>query len=113
MSEFKIKVTPSVFVDSGEIHLKVQTEADKLYTEVMKTKDKATRASLIALGWTPPELKKFVFDVWEERDSPEDDVLVNHYELLAESHEIAYRIVGHMENVGTGWYYILNRVEEI
>lgn len=109
MSKFKIKVTPSVFIDSGEIHLKVQTEADKLYTEVMKTKDKATRAALIALGWTPPELKKYIFTVFDRKD----DEVVDTYEVLAESLEMAYQIITHIERFDIARYYDFFEEEEI
>lgn len=109
MYKFEIKVTPSVFIDSGEIHLKVQTEADKLYTEVMQTKDKATRAALIALGWTPPELKRYTFTVLD----CEDDMEVDTYEILAESLEIAHRVITHIEKFDTDYYYRFFKEEEI
>lgn len=109
MSKFEIKVTPSVFVDSGEIHLKVQTEADKLYTEVMKTKDKATRAALIALGWTPPELKKYIFTVFDCEDNEEVDT----YEILAESLEMAYRVITHIEKFDVDYHYVFFKEEEV
>lgn len=101
MSKFEIKVTPSVFIDSGEIHLKVQTKLDEIHTEVMKTKDKATRAALITLGWTPPELKKYIFTVFDRKD----DEVVDTYEVLAESLEMAYRIITHIERFDTARYY--------
>ena len=55
MSIFETKVTPSVNIGTGEIHLMTEDIAGQHYTEVMYTKDKATRAALIALGWTPPD----------------------------------------------------------
>lgn len=113
MTTIETKVWTSADNDSGEIRLIVETLGQKYATEVMQTRDRATRQALITLGWTPPELKKFVFDVWECRDAVEDDVKVGTYELLAESHEIAYRIVGHMEQVDKGRYYIHDKTEEI
>ena len=71
-------------------------------------------ARLIIREVASPELKKFIFDVWECCSaSTVDDVKVGTYELLAESHEIAYRIVSHMEYVDEGKYYILDKVEDI
>lgn len=109
MSEFEIKVIPSVFIDSGEIHLKVQTELDYLYTEVMKTKDKVTRAALIAIGWTPPELKKYIFTVFDCEDNEEVDT----YEILAESLEMAYRVITHIEKFDVDHHYVFFKEEEI
>jgi hypothetical protein len=37
-----------------EIHQHVFIGTQKLYTEIMSLKDKATREALIKMGWTPP-----------------------------------------------------------
>ena len=66
-------------------------------------------ARLIVREVASPELKKYIFTVFDVADDEEVDT----YELLAESHEIAYRIVSHMEYVDVGNYYILDKVEEI
>ena len=109
MSIFETKITPSVNISTGEIHLMVKNTAGLHYTEVMQTKDKATRAALIALGWTPPELKKYIFTVFDA----EDDEEVETYELLAESREFAFRIITHIEEFDADHYYRLFKVEDI
>ena len=109
MSIFETKITPSVNIGTGEIHLMTEDIAGRHYTEVMQTKDKATRAALIALGWTPPELKKYIFTVFDV----EGDEEVDTYELLAESREFAFRIIAHIEEFDADHYYTLFKVEDI
>ena len=109
MSIFETKVTPSVNIDTGEIHLMTEDITGRYYREVMRTKDEATRTALIALGWTPPELKKYIFTVFDV----EDDEEVGMYELLAESHEFAFRIIAHIEKFDADHYYRLFKVENI
>lgn len=55
MTTIKYEIFPEIFHDTGEIHLNSSLAGDKIKTEVMKTKDAATRSALIALGWTPPD----------------------------------------------------------
>lgn len=100
MSIFETKITPSVNIDTGEIRLMTENTAGQHYTEVIQTKDEATRAALITLGWTPPELKKYIFTVFDV----EDDEEVDTYELLAASREFAFRIITHIEQEGGGEY---------
>lgn len=54
MNEISWKITPEVCFNTQEVRLKVEALGEKISTEVMKTKEDATRAALIALGWTPP-----------------------------------------------------------
>lgn len=51
---FETKVTPSIDINTEEIRLMISNTAGQHHTEVMRTKDEAIRAALIALGWTPP-----------------------------------------------------------
>lgn len=55
MTTNKYEIFPEIFHDTGEIHLNSSLAGEKIKTEVMKTKDAATRSALIALGWTPPD----------------------------------------------------------
>jgi len=52
------KVTPEVDFETEEVRLKLETSYKEMVTqvsrEVLRTKEKAVRAGLIALGWTPP-----------------------------------------------------------
>lgn len=51
---FETKVTPSIDINTEEMRLMISNAAGQHFTEVLRTKDEATRAALIALGWTPP-----------------------------------------------------------
>lgn len=48
------KVETCVMKEFEEIHQHVFIAREKLATEVMSLRDKATREALITLGWTPP-----------------------------------------------------------
>lgn len=54
---FETKVTPSIDINTGEITVLVEAMGQRISKDVMYTKDEATRAALIAMGWTPPAEK--------------------------------------------------------
>lgn len=66
-------------------------------------------ARLIIREAASPELKKYIFTVFDVADDDEVDT----YELLAESREFAFRIITHIEKVDVDRYYILFKVEDI
>lgn len=103
------KVETYVMKEFEEIHQRVFIAREKLATEVMSLRDKATREALIKMGWTPPELKKYIFTIFDVADDDEVDT----YELLAESHELANRIITHIEKFDVDRYYVLFKVEDI
>lgn len=103
------KVETYVMKEFEEIHQHVFIGKQKLATEVMSLRDKATREALIKMGWTPPELKKYIFTVFDVEDDDEVDT----YELLAESREFAFRIITHIEEFDVDHYYRLFKVEDI
>ena len=45
---------PSIDPENGVVMLGVQDYAGRITQEIMRTKEKAIREALIALGWTPP-----------------------------------------------------------
>lgn len=49
------KVETYVMKEFEEIHQHVFIGKQKLATEVMSLRDKATREALIKMGWTPPK----------------------------------------------------------
>lgn len=54
---FETEVTPSIDINTGEITVLVEAIGQRISKDVMYTKDEATRAALIAMGWTPPAEK--------------------------------------------------------
>ena len=66
-------------------------------------------ARLIIREVKSPELKKYIFTVFDVADDDEVDA----YELLAESHELANRIITHIEKFDVDRYYVLFKVEDI
>lgn len=66
-------------------------------------------ARLIIREVASPELKKYIFTVFDLADDDEVDT----YELLAESREIAFRIITHIEKFDVDRYYVLFKVEDI
>ena len=66
-------------------------------------------ARLIIREVASPELKKYIFTVFDVADDDEVDT----YELLAESREFAFRIITHIEKFDVDRYYVLFKVEDI
>ena len=66
--------TPSIDREKGLVMLDIEKPIGAMEREIMRTKEKAVRKALIALGWTPPPGER----TESPRDTREDCELCQH-----------------------------------